>query len=140
MSDLCKKWTIIDPIMRLFVKQRLRFGSIRPLFYLRHYVLLVGTIILGFCGMKQSYNFRRFLKRMSEIIRQIFVSMHGAFITKKDYVDSSLKEFQDHVYDLNIDHISSDRANLSEDMNNLKKDFKKSVRSYKQETVNGEAP
>lgn len=88
--------------------------------------------------MKQNGNFKRLLKRMAYIIKHIFASMHGAFLLpKKDYVDAYLKDFYDHVYndDVNMDHCSSDRANMHQDMQNIKNDFKKAVKQYREEEV-----
>ena len=32
---------------------------------------------------------------MAEILKQIIISMHGAFLPKKDYIDVSLKDFEE---------------------------------------------
>ncbi len=64
--------------------------------------------------------------------------MHGAFLPKKDYIDVSLKDFEEKVFgDLEMEHQSVDRYNMHMDVQNVKTDFKKAVKKYKEETVNG---
>ncbi|MFY0598601.1 MAG: hypothetical protein JXR03_02945 [Cyclobacteriaceae bacterium] len=76
---------------------------------------------------------------MPEVIKRIFFAMNGAFLPKDGYIDESLQEFQDHIYsDLEMSHPIEDRINMKQDVNNVKSDFKKSVKKYKEEQfVNG---
>ena len=89
--------------------------------------------------MEQFVNFNRFLSIMAEILKQIIISMHGAFLPKNGYIDDSIKDFEAKVFsDLEMEHPSVDRINMYEDVQNLRSDFKKAVRKYKEEeTVNG---
>jgi hypothetical protein len=77
---------------------------------------------------------------MADIIKQIFISMHGAFQPREScYVDPSFRDFEAEIFgDLRMDHPSSDRTNMYGDVRNLIGDFKKSVKKYTAEkTVNG---
>ena len=80
---------------------------------------------------------------MAEIIKHIIISMHGAFLPKNGYIDASLKDFEAKIFaDLEMEHPSIDRVNMYGDVQNLRSDFKKAVKKYKEEkeeeeTVNG---
>ncbi|GEM_PF-3166131 len=65
--------------------------------------------------------------------------MNGAFLPKDGYIDESLQEFQDYVYsDLEMSHPIEDRINMKQDVNNVRSDFRKSLKQYKEEhTENG---
>ena len=57
--------------------------------------------------------------------------MHGAFLPKKDYIDVSLKDFEEKVFgDLEMEHPSVDRYNMYMDVQNVKTDFKNSLVFY----------
>lgn len=76
---------------------------------------------------------------MPEVLKRIFFAMNGAFLPKDGYIDESLQEFQDHVYsDLDMTHPTEDRINMKQDVDNVRSDYKKSVKRYKEEhSVNG---
>lgn len=104
--------------------------------------LCVGAFRMAyllFVAMKQFANFKRFQGIMAEILRQIIISMHGAFLPKNGYIDASIKDFEAKIFgDLEMEHPSVDRYNMYGDVQNLKSDFKKTVKKYKEEeTVNG---
>jgi hypothetical protein len=74
---------------------------------------------------------------MGEYIKEIFYSMHGAFVTPKDYVDPSLKEFESSVMeDMQMYHLSNDKINMHNDSQNIKSDIRKAVKDYKVEHCN----
>ncbi|MEQ9305221.1 MAG: hypothetical protein RJQ14_15035 [Marinoscillum sp.] len=71
---------------------------------------------------------------MPEVIKRIFYALNGAFLPKDGYIDESLQEFQDYVYsDLDMSRPVEDRINMKQDVHNVRSDFRKSVRKYKEE-------
>jgi len=62
--------------------------------------------------------------------------MHGAFLPKKGYIDPSLTDFAQKIFgNMEMEHLSSDRYNMFGDVQNLKGDFKKSVKKYKDRAI-----
>lgn len=101
--------------------------------------MILMKITFSLHSFKRFDRFNRLLiVNMSEIIKKIFFSFHGAFLPKGDYIDDSLQNFRDSVYlDFEMSLPTEDRVNMKSDVSNLKSDFKKSVKRYKEETVDG---
>lgn len=73
---------------------------------------------------------------MSEILKRFFIALNGAFLPKEGYIDSSIKDLEGKIFnDLDMEHHSSDRINMYNDVQNLKSDFKKAVKKYKEEEI-----
>lgn len=74
---------------------------------------------------------------MAEVIKRIFIAMNGSFLPKEgNYIDDSLQEFRDHIYsNLEMSHPTEDRINMKKDVNNVRSDFRKAVKDYKEENL-----
>lgn len=72
---------------------------------------------------------------MSEIIKHIVFSIHGAFLPKdRVYIDDSIRAFHDDIFsDLEMKKPSNDKENMHLDVKMLRSDFKKAVKKYKEE-------
>lgn len=74
-------------------------------------------------------------------IKEILTNFHGIFSSSRRSsfeVDEVLNDMYLKVYgDINMSQINEDKENLHNDSVMLKKSFKKSVRKYKEEVVNG---
>ncbi len=74
-------------------------------------------------------------------IKDIIVNFHGSLSMDKVYsneIDDDLIDIYTKVYgDLNMSHPIEDKINLHNDVLRVKKDFKKAVKSYKEEVTNG---
>lgn len=69
-----------------------------------------------------------------ETIREIFFSLHGAFVPMNKEVPEELKDFYHKIFDsIEMETPSNDRINMREDVKRFRQDFKKAVESYKEE-------
>lgn len=65
------------------------------------------------------------------MIKDILVSINGIFVSPRDYISPYVGDLQERVEDLNLEHSSLDRANLHNDLQNIKRDYKHAVKKYK---------
>ncbi len=76
-----------------------------------------------------------------DTIRELFFSLHGAFVPKYKEVPEELKDIYHKIYDdIEMETPSSDKINMREDVKRFRHDFKKAIESYKEEkeeVVNG---
>lgn len=73
---------------------------------------------------------------MSELflnIKAVIFDFNGILVKKDDYlVDNELREMKnDFLSDLTMDHVSTDRYNLHQDVQNVTGDLRKAIKKYK---------
>ncbi|MBA2612541.1 MAG: hypothetical protein H0U95_11255 [Bacteroidetes bacterium] len=71
-------------------------------------------------------------------IRDFFVNLHGVLLIREHNVPDELQDIHKSVYgDLEMKSCHEDKTNLHGDFILFKKDFKTSVKKYKEEVLNG---
>ena len=105
------------------------------LFILLHIFLYVS--LKTFSSTCRINGFSNYLNMLKSILN-IFFRSNGILLLHKHELNPDIRELIREIsIDSNMKTIKDDRANLRKDVENLKKELKKSYSAYKSEFVNG---
>jgi hypothetical protein len=79
------------------------------------------------------------MAKVARNIIEFIFSFNGSLLVKENFIiHDELIEMYDSIYNnLEMKTIHEDKKNMGSDLANLKKDFKTSIKKYKEEVLNG---
>lgn len=69
---------------------------------------------------------------MAEIIKEVFIAMHGCFSPSPGYTNEDLQELEKEILSFeSFESVYDDKKNMSSDNKNIVSDFKSSMSHFK---------